>query len=98
MALGCGSVKRFLQENDSEAITELMAFYQIEPFGQPWLQTGTVAASCYGAISGKAPSPKVFLPVKQQEERHTPEQMAAAFRMFAKDHNQRNRDGNNRKP
>lgn len=98
MALGCRSVREFLRENDSRDITELMAFYQLEPFGQDWHQTARICAAIYGAICGKgAPGPDEFLPVKPPEQPQSPEDMAAIFRSFAREHNKK-KNGHNRKP
>jgi hypothetical protein len=44
-----------------------MAFYQIEPFGEPWKQAGTIAAmvgNTVGKKDGSRFEPQEFYPVK----------------------------------
>ncbi len=37
-------------EIDDEQLADWLAFHELEPFGQPWLQTGQVAAAAHNAV------------------------------------------------
>lgn len=87
-AFNCRSVKEFLRENDSQDITELMAFYMVEPFGQEWLQTGTVSAEVRRVMTGQKIKAEAYLPIQPPDIGQTPDQMASLFRAMAKEHNQ----------
>ncbi len=89
-------VKQMLREVDSREITEWMAFYMLEPFGQEWMQAGTIAAEVYRSFTGKKRKPQDYLPVKPPEQEQDGNLMATIFRAFAAEHNKKH--GNNRKP
>ena len=40
----------------SEQMNEWVAYYQVEPFGDQWLQTGTLAAVIYNTLANIAAS------------------------------------------
>ena len=78
-----------------------MAFYMLEPFGQEWLQSGTVAAVALQphVKKGHKCKPTDFLPVAPPESpdpEQTGEEMLAIFKMMY-DEQERRKRVNNRK-
>lgn len=50
-----------------EQFDEWKGFYQLEPWGEEWMQTGFICASIFTAMTGEEFNPKRFLPVQQPE-------------------------------
>lgn len=91
----CRSVREFLENNNSQDITEIMAFYMLEPFGQEWLQAAEICKTIEQVMTGKKSSHESHLPIKPPVAEQTPDQMAAIFRAMAREHNKKH--GHNRK-
>lgn len=63
-----------------------IAEYRIEPFGDDWLQAGSIAAAAANAFGGRRkPSDYIPTPPKKQ----TADEMTDIARGFARDHNAR---------
>jgi hypothetical protein len=56
-----------LAEIGPERFNELIAYHQLEPWGDEWVQTGTVACAVHNAAGNSRVSPLDFIP--GQEER-----------------------------
>jgi hypothetical protein len=72
-------------------LDEWRAFYQLEPFGQDWLQTALACAvSAQGALKkrgGGGFKPDDFLPVKPPVQPESGRDMFAKLRAWAAIHN-----------
>lgn len=60
------TARELLGKLDSVELTEWMAFYQLEPFGQDWLQTAVQSAAAQAPFAKKGQPPQLdkFMPVK----------------------------------
>lgn len=63
---------------------EWFAFYELEPFGAEWLQTGSIAAAIYNNNANRKKSSKIlnpdeFLPVKKVKAVVDPRKMKNIF-------------------
>ena len=63
-------VDAILRELSSREISEWMAFYELEPFGDEWRQTGTIAAAAVApyAKAGVTVKPEQFMPIRPETE------------------------------
>ncbi|WP_254509890.1 phage tail assembly protein T [Anatilimnocola floriformis] len=84
------TVEELLDRISSAELSEWMADYQFEPFGNDWLQTAsicTLVGNIVGKKNGGTFKPQDFLPVKPppkpRPKRQTAEQMLAIFRTLA---------------
>jgi hypothetical protein len=77
LALGM-SVKRMLQEVDSEELSEWAAFDQIYPLPNPWLQTARICRTIMAASGNykRIPDEDIFIPAARRKPQ-TQEQMMA---------------------
>lgn len=68
---------------------EWVAYDRVEGVPWPWLQSGINAATVANSVprkGGKTFRPSDFMPVRRRAARQTPQQMLAAFRLFAARH------------
>jgi hypothetical protein len=81
------------RELDSQEFAELLAYDRyIEPIGGHWRQAATIAATVAAGYTTKGKRPQVedFIPtLKIRPGREKGRQMEAAFKAFAKQHNER---------
>lgn len=87
------TVEGMLAQMSAAELAEWLAFYRIEPFGEPWRQTGEVCAMIGNANGGKRGGGKFsfhdFLPIRPLIRhtfgavRQTGKQMLAIFRSMA---------------
>jgi len=86
--------EELLARTDSAELSEWMAYYQINPFGE-WradLRNGITAAVMANAHRGRgarAFKAKDFIPQFDRPEKKTPAQLGAIFDLFARSHNAR---------
>lgn len=62
-----------------------MAFYAIEPFGDEWRQTGTIAAASRSTYAKKIEQPTDFYPFRQRKPAQTVEQQIAVLNKITAD-------------
>jgi hypothetical protein len=63
------TVESMLSRMSSAELTWWMAYYQLEPFGEPWLRTGVIASTiANAATAGGTPlRPSDFMPVAPEK-------------------------------
>lgn len=84
LALARGvSLKQLLRDTDSAELSEWIAYYKLEPFGQEWLQTASIMAATLAPHRKTPPNPVDFLPVKPPEREQSDEEMLAIFKALA---------------
>ncbi len=69
-----------------------IAEHSIEPFGDDWLQAGTVAACIltpHRKPGTDPPKPQDFIPTVKKKSKQTPEEMAGVFASLKADHARR---------
>ena len=49
--MGVIDVDRMLESMTPQQMDEWLAYYQVEPFGDEWLQAGTIAAVVYNVVA-----------------------------------------------
>jgi hypothetical protein len=89
LALGC-TLGELGARMTSEEFTRWLAFDDLEPLPQPWLQTGVVAATTANSFRGKGKPAQAtdFMPVRRRRTpRQSPKQMMAIMGVFAAMHN-----------
>jgi hypothetical protein len=81
------TVEELLDRISSAELSEWVAYYRSEPFGNDWQQTSYLCAMVGNGAGGKKNGgtfkPADFLPVKPLKRRQTGEQMLAIFRILA---------------
>lgn len=87
------TVEAMLGQMSASELSEWLAFYRVEPFGEPWRATGEVCAMIGNANGGKRGGGKFsfhdFLPIRPlirhtvSAMRQTGAQMLAIFRSLA---------------
>jgi len=88
LALGC-TVKELLSRIDSQELSEWLAYYSIEPFGE-WRAdlrqaiTSMIIANVNRSKKSRAYKVKEFMPFEKQQRRkqQTPEQMQAMLNLL----------------
>lgn len=60
-----------------------MAFYGVEPFGDEWRQTGTIAAASRSPYTKKAEDPSDFFPFRPRKPAQTVAEQIAVLQQIA---------------
>ena len=73
---------------NSRQFTEYMAYDLVEPFGEPWRQTGVLCAIVAGLFAKQQPKPENFMPLLPEGPRQTDwRHMKMIAKSFAMAHN-----------
>jgi hypothetical protein len=88
LALGVADVDLLLDSLTSKQISEWVAFYALEPFGNEWLQTGTLGAVIANAHRDPKTTPRAyeakdFIPREEDPAKSSDELLAVARMMTA---------------
>ena len=59
-----------------------MAYYELEPFGEEWKQTATIARATRSPYAKSGEKLESFYPFRQREEPQSPRDMEVVFRAF----------------
>lgn len=69
------TVGQLLRSASSAELTYWLAYYSLEPFGESWFQTGTIASALVNCfMEGPPAKPADFMPAGGLEEAQTEEQ------------------------
>ncbi len=74
---------------DSVELSEWQHYYQIEPYGQEWLQTGRICSTldaCH-RTKGQVNPPAHYMPIKRRLRQQNPTMMKATMELAAKSFN-----------
>ena len=66
-----------------------IAEHSIEPFGDDWLQAGTIASAVlmpHRKRGSAGLSPQDFIPTRKERKQQTPDEMSAVFESLKADH------------
>ncbi len=84
LALSLGmTVGELLDRMDSAELTEWMAYNQLEPLPDPWLQTGISTSMMVNLWSKTRCKPEDFIPRARRSRRQSVEDQLAIFRGIA---------------
>ncbi len=78
-----------LATTDSAELQEWLHYYQVEPYGQQWLQTGRICSTldaCH-RTKGQVNPPSHYMPVKRRLQPQDPRVMKATMDLAEKSFN-----------
>jgi len=81
------SVRRTQRLVTAREFQEWQEAYAIEPWGDDWLQAGTIAATMVNMWSKSKVKPERFIPSVKSSRKKTAEQMESEMMHFARLHN-----------
>lgn len=80
-------MRRTKQLISAREFQEWQELHRIEPWGDDWLQTGTIAATLVNLWTKLKVKPERFIPAEKSSGRKSAQQMEAEMMHFARMHN-----------